>query len=43
MILSSGPDPWVLPAESLHPGIYFLRVTDARGQPIATGRTIVVR
>lgn len=37
------PSPWVLPAESLRPGVYFLRVTDARGRSIAMGRTIVVR
>jgi len=34
---------WVMPADRLGPGLYFLRVTDVLGRPIATGRTTVVR
>jgi len=34
---------WLLPADRLRPGLYFLRVRDAGGQPLATGRATVVR
>jgi len=34
---------WILPAQRLRPGIYFLRVADAFGRSIATGRATVVR
>jgi len=34
---------WLLPADRLRPGLYFLRVRDAGGRPLATGRATVVR
>lgn len=34
---------WAMPVHRLRPGLYFLRVTDATGQPIATGKTVVLR
>jgi len=34
---------WLLPAARLRPGLYFLRVLDAGGKPLANGRATVVR
>ena len=34
---------WHFPADRLHPGHYFIRITDPAGRPLATGRTTVVR
>ncbi len=41
--LGPSAGPWVLPAKTLSSGLYFLRVTDALGQRVATGRAVVVR
>ena len=41
LVPSAGP--WLFPAKTLSSGLYFLRVTDALGQRVATGRAVVVR